>query len=126
MRLNFRSKWASPIVAVLMGAAFFLASWIAGEPKAGLASFAVMAVVGAMFAFGGPSETISLMRQPDERWTHIDLKATAFAGFAMAAAVIVGSLIRIAGNRDIGILGVIAVVGGVAYLGALLWLRSRS
>jgi uncharacterized membrane protein len=125
MRVNLRAKWVSPAVAVILGVTFLVAAWIAGRPLAGLGSLAIMIAVAALFVFGGRSETIAQMREPDERWRSIDLRATAIAGLAMTLTIIGGTLWQIAHDRDVGAFVVVAVAGSIAYVGALVWLRSR-
>jgi hypothetical protein len=53
-----------------MGLVFLAAQWSADHPGAGLASFLLMAVTAAIFAFGGRSETIRGLRGDghDERF----------------------------------------------------------
>jgi hypothetical protein len=126
MNKALNSRWTTPAVALLLGVAFFVASLIAGDVSTGIGSFVIMAVLGATFALGGGSETIRLMRQPDERWKGIDTKAMAASGGAMTFAVIAGSLVRIAQGRQAGEFGIVAVAGALTYVIALVWLRYRS
>ena len=120
------SKWTTPIVALLLGLMFLGAAIVGDEPGVGLRAFAVMAAVAAIFAFGGRSETVSAMREPDERWKSIDLKATAVSGVVMATVAVGGARMRFARGEDPGVFGVICVTGGLTYIIALGWLRARS
>ena len=80
----WRSRWWMPLLAILLGAVVFSAMAIGGNPEDGLLSFAVLAAVAAVFWFGGRSDTLRGLGGPgrDERWSMIDLRATAFAGGA--------------------------------------------
>jgi len=85
-----RSRWWMPgfclfLVAIVLGA-FVLG----GDPAGGAICFGVMAALGALFLFGGRSETLSGLGGPgrDERWAAIDLRATAGAGLVLICVVI--------------------------------------
>ena len=82
MRTMCRSRWFLPLFALGMGGVIFGAQAIGGHPGSGLVSLGIMAFAGAVFLFGGRSETIRGLRGDgrDERFQRIDLHATAFAG----------------------------------------------
>ena len=75
-----RSKFLLPLFAVGLGVAMLAAQWIAGEPRNGLISLAIMAVFGVLLLVGGRSETVRGLRGDgrDERFRRIDVTATAF------------------------------------------------
>jgi hypothetical protein len=74
-----------PLFLLALGGLIFAAMVIGGNPEEGVGSFAVMAVAAAMFWFGGRSETLRGLGGPgrDERWSMIDLRATASRGVAL-------------------------------------------
>jgi hypothetical protein len=96
------NRWFLPAFSIAMGLGMWGAFWAGGDPTGGAVSFAVMAVFGAIFFFGGKSETIRGMRGDgrDERWAMIDQQATAFAGLAIITATLVGFGIEVAHGRD--------------------------
>ena len=120
-----RSRWTTPGAALLVGLVLLAAAWIGGDPRGGALAFAVMAAVAAVFAFGGRSDTIALMRRPDERWSLIDTRATAIAGLATVAVVLGAVVVRLARGEGTSPYSELAAVAGVAYLAALAWLRWR-
>jgi hypothetical protein len=111
-------KWFLPAFAAVLGLIMWGASWAGGHPAQGAASFAIMAAFGAVFVFGGRSETIRGMRGDgrDERWAMIDMKATALAGIAVIIAVIVGFVIEIAHGRSGWPYTMLGAIGGIVYL----------
>ena len=124
----WRSRWWMPLFALALGAAMFTAYTIGGEPREGAFAFGVMVALAAVFLFGGRSETLRGLGGPgrDERWAAIDLKASAFAGLALIAAVIGAFMYEIASGDDgspYGQLG--AIAGGADVLGVAV-LRWRS
>ena len=80
-----RSKWFQPAFAVGLGVLFLTAMWIGGDARTGVYSLAVMVGFGALILLGGRSETVRGLRGDgrDERFKHIDLAATAFAGIVL-------------------------------------------
>jgi len=85
-----KSRWFVPLFAVALGFVVFAAQWIGGDPGSGLESLGIMTGVGALFLFGGRSETIRGLRGDgrDERFRQIDVHATALAGLAVILAII--------------------------------------
>ena len=79
MRTMCRSRWFLPLFAVFLGGLMFAAQAIGGHPGAGLVSFGVLALTGALVLFGGRSETIRGLRGDgrDERFRMIDVQASA-------------------------------------------------
>jgi zinc transporter ZupT len=127
MKTMCRSRWFVPLFAVVLGAAMFGASALGGHPGAGLAAFGVMALAGAVVLFGGRSETIRGLRGDvrDERFQRIDIHATAFAGFMVIAAVIVGFLVEIAHGREGNPYTWLGAIAGFSYIAAVVVMRLR-
>jgi len=86
-----------------------------------------MAAVGALFAFGGRSETIRGLRGDgsDERFRMIDRNATLLAGFVLIVWVIVAFLVEIAQNRSGSPYALMGAVAGLVYIAAIVWQRLR-
>jgi formate hydrogenlyase subunit 3/multisubunit Na+/H+ antiporter MnhD subunit len=121
-------NWGLPIFSAFLGLVLLAAGWIGGNPLLGLAMLGIMLAFGAIFVVGHRSETIRMMaagRGADERWRSIDLRATAFSGMAVLAAVIVAFLWEIAHCRSGNPWAPLGALGGISYLAALLWLRWR-
>ncbi|MBV9413534.1 MAG: hypothetical protein JO363_01010 [Solirubrobacterales bacterium] len=127
MRAVCRSKWFVPLFALVLGGVVFGAQAIAGNPGSGLVSFGIMAFVGAVFLFGGRSETIRGLRGDgrDERFQQIDIHATAFAGSVVIVAIIVAFVVELAHGRDGNPYTWLGALGGIAYLVALVFMRLR-
>jgi hypothetical protein len=118
--------WALPAFSLLLGVLLLGAFWIGGDALAGLAMFSLMAAAAAALALGGRSETVRLIRQPDERWSAIDLRASAFSGLVIITVLIGLFLWEIATDGDPSAYSAIMAAGGVAYVAALAVLRRRS
>ena len=127
MRAVCRSKWFLPLFALALGGVVFGAQAIGGNPGSGLVSFGILAFTGAIFLFGGRSETIRGLRGDgrDERFQRIDIHATAFAGTVVIAAIIVAFLVELAHGRDGNPYTWLGALGGIAYLIALVVMRLR-
>jgi hypothetical protein len=71
MRTMCKSRWFLPAFALSMGGVLFGAQAIGGHPGSGLVSLGIMAFAGAVFLFGGRSETIRGLRGDgrDERFS---------------------------------------------------------
>jgi hypothetical protein len=125
-----RRVWESPWwifgTSVIGGLALLVAAWIGGHPGTGLGMLAIMIAFGSVFLLGRRSETIRLMGRPDERWRTIDLAATAIAGLVLILVILGAFLWELAHGRDGRPYTLLAAVGGVSYLLALLVLRWRS
>jgi len=122
-----RSKWFQPGVALALGALFFGALWIGGDPRNGIYSFLVMAGFAALILFGGRSETIRGLRGDgrDERFKQIDVAATAITGMVVITAIIGAFLVEIARGHDGSPYAQLGAVAGVAYVVAIVALRVR-
>ena len=127
MKTMCRSRWFVPLFSLGIGGVFLAAQSIGGHFTDGLVSLGIMAALGAVFAFGGRSETIRGLRGDgrDERFQQIDVRATAFAGTVVILAVIVAFTVSLAQGHDGGPYTWLGVVGGLAYLVAIVGLRVR-
>jgi hypothetical protein len=127
VRTMCRSRWFLPLFALALGGVMFGAQWISGHPGAGLVSFAILALTGAVVLFGGRSETIRGLRgdMRDERFQRIDIHATAFAGFVVIVAIIAGFLVELAHGRDGNPYTWLGALAGVAYIAAIVAGRLR-
>ena len=78
----WRSRWWIPGFSLVLGLLILAAFWLGDDLSGGLFGLGVMAVIGALFLFGGRSETLRGLGGPgrDERWARIDVHATALAG----------------------------------------------
>lgn len=126
MRIS-RTKWALPLFAVALGLAMLTAQWVGGDARAGLGSLGVMTAVGALFLFGGRSETIRGLRGDgaDERFRKIDISATALAGAAVFAAIIVAFIVEMARGQDGAPFNWLGAIGGAVYVLAVVGMRLR-
>jgi hypothetical protein len=124
----WRSRWSMPLFLLALGGLIFAAMAIGGNPDEGAMSFAVMAVAAAVFWFGGRSETLRGLGGPgrDERWSMIDLRATAFTGGALLVVLSGAWLWELAQGEDGSPYGQVMAVGGIAYIAAICVLRRRS
>jgi|SRR3954447_18299149 hypothetical protein len=124
----WRSRWFMPAFSLFLGLLMLAAFWIGDNPGEGLVCLGVMAAVGALFLFGGRSETLRGLGGPgrDERWAMIDLRATAFAGVVTILAIIGAWLVAVASGDDGSPYAQLGAVGGVAYIVGIALLRWRS
>jgi hypothetical protein len=122
-----RTKWFLPLFCVALGAAAFAAQWIGGDARSGLISFAALAVFGLLILFGGRSETVRGLRGDarDERFRTMDIHATVVVGVAVISTPIVVWLVELARGHDGSPYGQLMAVGGLAYLGAIVFMRWR-
>ena len=124
----WQSRLWAPLYSLTIGALVFAAFAIGGNRGDGAKAFGLFVVVGALFYFGSPrSETLSGLdgTSQDERWAAIDLRASAFGGFAVIIATMGAWLYELADGRDGSPYGQLLAVGGVAYIVAVAFLRSR-
>jgi hypothetical protein len=117
-----------PLFSLALGATVFAALAVGGAPDDGLKSFAVFVVVAAVFWFGGRSDTLRGLGGPgrDERWSMIDLRASAFAGGVVVLALSVAWLWELAEGDDGSPYGQVMAIGGLSYVAAVAFLRWRS
>ena len=125
----WRKRWWAPLCSLAMGAVVFAAFAIGGNAGDGVKAFALFVVLAALFYFGSPhSDTLGGVGGAgrDERWAAIDLRAGALGGFAMILAAAGAWLYEIADGQDGSPYGQLLVIGGLAYIAALVVLRRRS
>jgi hypothetical protein len=122
-----KSRWFLPGFSVGLGIVMMAAIWLGGDLSLGLQALGVMTILAAIIFFGGRSETIRGLRGDgrDERFRQIDLAATAIAGLAVITAIIVGFLVEAAQGQDGKPYSWLGAVGGLAYLVAIVVLRTR-
>jgi len=119
--------WATPATALVIGVAYFWASWAGGHPRTGVFMLSVMVVtaVGSVL-FARRSETVKgLMDHRDERLATIDVTATAGAGMAVILTIIVAFIVDLARGGDGMPYAWLGAIGAVAYVGAVIVLRVR-
>jgi hypothetical protein len=87
-----------------------------------------MTAFGALILLGGRSETIRGLRGDgrDERFRQIDIHATALAGMAVLATIIVAFILEVARGQDGTPYSWLDAIGGLSYLIAVIALRLRS
>jgi hypothetical protein len=124
----YRNRWWTPAVSVFLGLLMLGAFWIGDEPGQGVISLGIMTGLGALFYFGGRSETLRALGGPgrDERWASIDVRATAAAGSVLVAVIIGAFLVEVATGGDGSPYAALGAVGGLAYVIAVAVLRARS
>jgi hypothetical protein len=122
-----KSKWFVPLVSVGLGLVMLAALSIGGQTGPGLVSLGILSAFGALILLGGRSETIRGLRGDgsDERFRQIDLHASAFSGFVVIIAVIVGYLVEAANGRSGAPYTWLGALGGLAYLAAVTFMRAR-
>jgi hypothetical protein len=122
-----KSRWLVPSFAIALGIIVFAAQWIGGDPGSGLVSLAIIAAFGALILLGGRSETIRGLRGDgrDERFREIDIHATALAGLAVIAAIIIAFVVELAHGHDGSPFGWLGAIAGLTYLVAIVVLRIR-
>jgi hypothetical protein len=122
-----KSKWFVPATALAMGLVIFAAQWAGGDPSGGVVSLAILIGAGAIFLFGGRSETIRGLRGDgrDERFRDMDIKATALSGMAIISAIIVAFVVELARGEDGMPYAWLGAIGGLTYIVAIVALRLR-
>lgn len=127
-RSLYRTRWFFPAFSTFLGLLILGAFIAADDVASGLAGLGLMVFVGLVFLIGGRrSETLAGLGGPgrDERWEMIDMRATAFAGSVLIAALIGCWLWDIAHNGDGSPYGQLMAITGVAYIAGVALLRWR-
>jgi hypothetical protein len=117
-----------PAVCLALGLAFLVAGLLGGDAASGAGGFVVMSVVGVAFLVLTPhSDTIAGLAGPgrDERWTAIDVRATAFSGLVLIAVILGAFFYELATGRDGEPWSQLGAIGGVAYVVSVAVLRRR-
>jgi hypothetical protein len=127
-RPYYRSRWWMPAFSIFLGLLMLAAFWIGGSLVDGLVALGIMGGVGALFFFGGRSDTLQGLGGPgrDERWERIDIHATALTGLILIAGIIGAFLVDIARGGDGNPYGALGAVAGVSYIASVGILRARS
>lgn len=127
MKRILRTRWFFPSFCLALGAACAGAMWHGGHSSDALSAAALFALIAAVFAFGGRSETVRQIRGDgaDERWRSIDLAATAVSGSVIVVAIIGACLWEWAHGRSGSPYSQLGAIGGLTYIAALLVLRRR-
>lgn len=122
-----KQRWGIPMLAIAGGVAYLVAGWLGGDPAFGLFGLVVMVgMAAAMLLLARFSETVAgLLDRRDERINSIDNGATMVAGTAVIIAVIVGFIVEIARGQDGSPYSMLATIGGLTYVVALVFLRFR-
>lgn len=121
------SRWAVPALAVGIGIVYLIASTIGGSFSGGLIMLGVMVAYAVFLLIGGKSDVVQMLRgQPaDERYEHIETRATVIAANVLAAFVIALAVIEFARGEDGSPYTLIALVFATTYVLSLIWLRRR-
>jgi hypothetical protein len=122
------SKWTVPVFSVAVGVILLGANIAGHQPVLGLWSLGVMTLFALVVLLGGRSETVRGLRGDgrDERFAMLDLQATAAAGLALIIAVIVAFIVEVARGNSGEPYDWLGAIAGLAYLGAVVFLRIRS
>jgi hypothetical protein len=121
------NKWFLPLFSLALGVGCLVAFWLGDDPTSGFISLGILAGTGAIFLFGGKSETIRGLRGDgrDERFARLDLAATAVSGMAAITAIIAMCFWEWAHGRDGTPYAQLGAIAGVAYIAAIAVFRWR-
>ncbi len=121
------SKWVVPAFSVAMGLVLLGAGVLGHRVGDGLFGLGVMIALGAVFAFGGRSETIRGLRGDgrDERFHAMDARATLASGSVLLIAVLVAYVVSVASGDSGEPYSWLGAVAGVTYLASIAWMRIR-
>lgn len=125
---SMRGRTVHLLFCVAAGAVFCLASVLGGHPWVGVVSFAILVSYGSgAYVWAGRSETAAgMFDRRDERWSAIDVRATAVSGLAVLLTVLVLAMWEAAHGRSGAPYTGLAAVGGLTYLAAFLVFSARS
>ncbi|HEY6523410.1 MAG TPA: hypothetical protein VIY10_06540 [Solirubrobacteraceae bacterium] len=121
------SKWVVPAFSVAMGLVLLGAGILGHRVGDGLFGLGVMTALGAVFAFGGRSETIRGLRGDgrDERFHAMDARATLASGSVLLIAVLVAYVVSVASGDSGEPYSWLGAIAGVTYLASIAWMRIR-
>ena len=121
------SKWVVPAFSVAMGLVLLGAGILGHHVGDGLFGLGVMTALGAVFAFGGRSETIRGLRGDgrDERFHAMDARATLASGSVLLIAVLVAYVVSVASGDSGEPYSWLGAIAGVTYLASIAWMRIR-
>lgn len=125
---RFQGWLLLPTIYIALGIVILIAQAIDGHLAGGLGWFAVMLAIGAVYALGGRFEIIRQARGDfaDERDASINRRAMAATG-TILVVVLTGCIVfNLARGDSPSPYSELMTIGGLAYLGSLLYLRSRS
>jgi hypothetical protein len=124
------SRWLVPTVGFVLGILIAAAELSQhASPWQAALSFAIVAGYGlALRALQTRSDMASLLSglPRDERWTSINLRALSLAAQVIAVVLVVAFLAARFGGGDADTYARLGAIFAVAYLGGLIWYRSRS
>jgi len=114
-------------VTVGLGAVILVAEVMNENLASGLVWFAVMATLGALYAYGGRFEAVRQARgeEEDEREWLINTRAMALAGTVLVVLLTGAIVFELARGDDPSPYTQLMAVGGASYAIALLVLRRR-
>lgn len=124
------SKWLVPVVGFVLGL-FMAAAEMSRNASPWQAALAFAIVAGyaiALRVLQSRSDMASLLSglPRDERWESINLRAFSLAAQVIAVALVGAFLVTQFGSGDATPYAWLGALFGVAYLGGLVWYRSRS
>lgn len=124
------SKWFVPAVGIVLGLAIAAAEMArSGNPAQAAVAFALVAgYVLILRAFQSRSDMAMLLSglPRDERWTSINVRALSMAAQVMAVVIVIGFLATQFGGGETDTYARLGAIFAVAYVGGLIWYRSRS
>jgi hypothetical protein len=124
------SRWVVPLVGFVLGLLIAAAELgrRASLPEAGVAFAIVAGYAIALRMLQSRSDVASLLSglPRDERWESINLRALSLAAQVIAVVLVGAFLVAQFGGADSAPYAWLGAVFAVAYLGGLLWYRSRS
>ena len=124
------TRWVVPAVGLVIG--LLISAALAGQhasPAQIAISFAIVVGYGFVLrALQSRSDVASLLSglPTDERWNSINLRALSLAAQLIAVALVVAFLVASFSGGDALPYAWLGAVFAAAYLGGLLWYRSRS
>ena len=124
------TKWVVPAIGFVLGL-LFAAAELGRQASLGQAALAFVIVAGyaiALRLLQSRSDMASLLSglPRDERWDSINLRALSLAGQVIAVVLVGAFLVAQFGGGDAMQYAWVGAVFAVAYLGGLVWYRSRS